>query len=319
MTKVIQSRVLTLSIVALIILYFGILDLSSTVTSVGIANQDVSDSTRTIAEESFSGAWHHDCSNLTAFGGLGNDSWAHHYFINVSFGALVSSGDFINASGTGAGENFHGPLNYHTLSNSFPFSAFNSFEATIEFDAISADRFGWVIVSIHDTANAPIISLMVNDGWTALDRADAGASWTFDNGSRIDSPMKSGDTVQEPYYETIRVHQNTTGVYVDAPRIGVFKLLDSEDTGSSRTVEYVSVQIASYSIYPACETMRLHDVQLTWGATTSTTFTPLPTSTVPALDPLVIGAMGAIFVGFPAGIAVGLLLPRLHRRYQSDR
>ena len=298
----------------LILVSSGIGNPTFAATSVMIVGQDSSNNTRPLSDSSSLGTWYHDCSNLTAFSGLGDDSWTHHYFINVSFGALVSSGDFIDASSTGTGETFHGPLNYHTLSNSFPFSVFSSFEATIEFDAISADRFGWVIVSIHDTTHRPIISLIVNDGWTALDRADAGASWTSDNGSRIDSPMKSGDTVQEPYYETIRALQNSTGVYVVAPRIGVFKLLDCEDTNSSRTVEYVSVQIASYSTYPVCETMRIHDIRLTWGAAESTSSTSLPTSIVPAPSPLVIGAMGAIFVGFPAGIVVGIALSRLHRR-----
>ncbi|MHA2143064.1 MAG: hypothetical protein ACXADD_16385 [Candidatus Thorarchaeota archaeon] len=265
MTRAFPSAFLILSLAIFILISAGTGGLTHTAPTLADSNLNTPKATaRTLSDYPYLNSWHHDCSNLTAFDGLGNKSWVRSPDIDVSFGSLTSSGVFINATDTGTGAQWHGPLLYHTLSNPIVFSAFTSFETTIQFDASSASCLGFVILSIHDETNKPIISLMVNDGWVGLDRADAGASWTFENGSRIDSPMSSGDTVQEPYYETISAFQNASGVYVDAPRIGEFKLLDSKDTNPLRTVKYVSIQIASHSTFSICETMRIHDIRLAW-------------------------------------------------------
>jgi len=72
------------------------------------------------------------------------------------------------------------------------------------------------------------------------------------------------NAVSNPYYETIELSQNTTGIFVDVPRIGNYMLIEAKDIDSTRKVRYISIYIAGYSSSTPCDTMRVHDIEMTY-------------------------------------------------------
>ena len=46
------------------------------------------------AQDSTNSTWHHDCSNLTAFDGQGDNSWPHNSDVSVTFGSVLTSGTY---------------------------------------------------------------------------------------------------------------------------------------------------------------------------------------------------------------------------------
>ncbi|MHA2323638.1 MAG: hypothetical protein ACXACG_18590, partial [Candidatus Thorarchaeota archaeon] len=224
--------------------------------------------------------WYHDCSNLTAFDGMGDNSWVHVSGVDVSFGSLASTGGYIYAADFGTGSAWHGPLNYHTLSSPFRVSEFVRLEADLEMSASSADRRGELWVSLHDGANRTVAALTVADPWTAQDDVHADGLWKFSNDSVTITPITWPDyAAQQPYRETLVMTQNETGIFVDVPRIGNFMLVGHEETEPSRMITYVSVSTRAYGSASVCETMRIHDVRLVYEQTSSPTTTTTTTST----------------------------------------
>jgi parallel beta-helix repeat protein len=236
--------------------------------------------------------WQHDCSNMTSFDGVGDSSWSYPPNIEVVPGELLSSGSYIHATSFGTGSLWHGALRYLTLPSFFYLSNFQSFGAYLEMDAETEESLGMILVSLHDTSNNPIMTISVNDAWASLDEVVAGVRWNFNNGSPwIETPLNPlENSAQEPYFEGIIVSQNNTGIYVEVPRIGNFKILNHDDINSSRIVKYISVQIAGASSYDPCEVMKIHHISLNSDLeeptdldppppTTTTTTTTLTTST----------------------------------------
>ncbi len=77
--------------------------------------------------------WYHDCSNLTDFDGVGNDTWFAEFGYNVS-GTMNSNDSYFYADDYGAGSFGHGPLRYHTLSTPIRVSQFISLDAELELE-----------------------------------------------------------------------------------------------------------------------------------------------------------------------------------------
>lgn len=212
--------------------------------------------------------WHHDCSNLTAFDGMGDNSWPRDPSLEVSFGSMSSSAGYIHSLDFGTGSGYHGPLQYCTLANPFKLSQLVSFEAEFEVDATAIDRLCLVTVALHDLSNKFIAGLHVSDAWSDSDDVKAKATWKFSNDTWLNTPETAPTwVVPDPYYEVIRLEQNTTGIFVEVPRIGNFKLINASDVESEREVGYVSIHLQAYGASPVCEVMRVYDIRLTYTGT----------------------------------------------------
>ncbi len=209
--------------------------------------------------------WHHDCSNLTAFNGTSDGTWSYFPGDIVSVGSFSVADGYINASDYDTDSGWHGPVQYHTLTKPFPLSQLLSLEVEIEMDATADDRFGKVAVALQDDENKSIVYLKVNDDWGGTDHTMGVAGWWFPNGTHVYTPCTYPEYVaQEPYRETLTLTQNSTGIFLDSPRIGDFKLLNHEELNGSRMISYISIVMQQYDTSPACETMRIHDIRMTW-------------------------------------------------------
>ncbi|MHA1929846.1 MAG: DUF2341 domain-containing protein [Candidatus Thorarchaeota archaeon] len=255
----------------------AVLLISFFITTAGIQNANiennqnidvVNEQTRAPAASSSTGTnqWIHDCSNMTAFDGIGNDTWTHTSTLGVSFGALSSAGGYIYASDYGTGTDHFGPLYYHTLSSSFPIDDLNSLKVEVEIDGSNIDRMGKVIVGLHDETGSRIAHVEVGDGWSGLDYAASNALYQFSNGSFIYTPRTYPDYMnQEPHRGTVMIYQNTTGIFTEIPTGFNEKLIDASDIEPERNVKYISVYIARHKNNLVTETLRLHRIELNWG------------------------------------------------------
>ncbi|MFW9837045.1 MAG: DUF2341 domain-containing protein [Candidatus Thorarchaeota archaeon] len=222
--------------------------------------------------------WHHDCSNMTAFDGVGNDEWLweHSAFgIRTASGTLNSSGQFIYASDLGtppAEKCWFGPLRYHTLSNPFQFDGFRKLDVEFEIDPNGvAGDIGGAFVLIHDETGKPILRLQVRDPYGYTTDAMPGAAYHFANGTIVTSGV--GVLVPSPYIQTLSIERNATGLYANLPGVGERFILDPNSL-ENRQVSHVSIWIAgskeaSSPPYPLTDIVRVHDISLTWTPTTA--------------------------------------------------
>jgi len=217
--------------------------------------------------------WQDDCTGFTNFADTGDITWPRYTSTEVT-GTLASAGGYIYATGYGTGSSWHGPLVYHELAQPFDVSQFISFTAELELDHIAADRMGEIAVSLHDEMNKTVATLVIHDRWVAQDVMVSSSAWRFSNCSILSTPNdRVTDNATVPYHETLEMFQNETGIFVNVPRIGNFKLVDQSSPRSERLIKYVSIQIMASSTYTPCDTMRVHDVTLTW-QNTSTAVAP---------------------------------------------
>jgi hypothetical protein len=235
-------------------------------------------------------SWHHDCSNVTAFDGDGDDSWLWEHStpdLLTTSGTLNSSGQYINVTDLGTppvDRCWFGPLQYHTLAAPFQFSQFRTFDVEFEVNPNGyAGATGGIFVTLHDESGKPIINVQVRDPFIATPEVMPGAAWQFANGTRLAS--HPGVLVSSPYIQTILIELNATGLYANLPAVGEGLILDW-DALEERQVCHVSIWIAgskeaSSPPWPHTEIVRVHDIALTWISTTTTaptTTTSSPTT-----------------------------------------
>lgn len=249
--------------------------------------------------------WYHDCSNTSAFDGLGNTSWNHLSTLGVSFGALDSESGFIIASDYGNGSDWHGPLQYHTLATPFPIRELISLRIEVEIDGSTITRMGKVIVGLFDEPGMQIAQVAVDDGWVGLGYAFSNGLYQFTNGSFIHTPLSYPDyTSPEPHLGNVTLHQNATGMFTDIPTGNNEKLIDAADVESTRTVRYISLYIARHNDYPVTETLRLHEIEMVWGSQAPTT-TTTTTSTDGTWPPGPLPNLGLLLA---LGLGVALII-----------
>jgi len=250
-----------------------------------------------LAQGGEAATWHHDCSNMTAFDGMGDNSWPANPEIEVSFGSMSSSGAYIYPTDVGSGSAHHGPLYYHTLSSTFLLDQFLSLEVEAEIDAISADRGGWMIVSLHDPTNKTIVNLQVIDPWTGINEAKANSKYKFSNDTVMETPGSWPDYSEPaPYHAIVRLVRNSTGLYTELPGITNSCLIEASYIESNRMVAFVSIHLMGYDSWALCETMKIHDIRLIWNSTSTTsTSTTMPLGNL-ALVIIIVGVGGAVII-----------------------
>jgi hypothetical protein len=223
--------------------------------------------------------WHHDCSNMTAFDGRGDDSWPHNSDVSVAFGTIQTSGSYFYSTDVGTGYGHHGPLYYHTLETPFTIGQFVELQTEIEMDASAADRRGWIRVGLHAPDNATILTIQVADPWTGTSAASVLAVYKFENGTVITTPaIYPAYASAEPNHGIFSLIRNSSGLFSAFPGIRNSSLLESAEMEVERQIKYISIQFNGYDTGILCETMRIHDINLTWN---SSVITETPTTTQP--------------------------------------
>lgn len=112
-----------------------------------------------------------------------------------------------------------------------------------------------------------------------MDLMEGYTRYRFVNGTEVHTPIDYPTyTPQHPYHEQLLLFQNETGLFADIPRIGNFSLLDHAAVESNRIVKYVVISLQSVFSFSPVEVLRIHDIQLTY-TTTMTTSETTSTST----------------------------------------
>ncbi|MFW9965136.1 MAG: hypothetical protein ACFFCX_16310 [Candidatus Sifarchaeia archaeon] len=214
------------------------------------------------SDEGFT-SWYSNCSDHTVFDGLADDNWYGNPSVHID-GSINSIDDYIYADDYGSGAESHGPMMYHTLTSPFKFSRFVALEAEIEVDAVADSRLCGVAVVLFDEYNNTILAINVADSWTSSSNVAAYSNYDHSNGTRYVTPYELPTWITPtPYYEVIKVIQNTTGLYAFVPRIGNFLVVQKGGLELNRTVSYIAVNFRAWSSDPVCETVRIHDILLT--------------------------------------------------------
>ncbi|MFW9890283.1 MAG: DUF2341 domain-containing protein, partial [Candidatus Thorarchaeota archaeon] len=215
--------------------------------------------------------WYHGCSNLDGFTGVGDSTWPRYPTTEVTVGTLASTGGYIYATDYGTGTDQYGPLRFVTLDYPVEVGRFVSLEAEIEIDSTQINRRGEIAISLHDETNKTIGAVIVHDRWVSQDDVSAFGVWEFSNYSIRSSPTSHPTyATNQSYRDTIRLYQNATGIFVNAPRIGEFKITDSADLKPHRKIHYLSLQLQSWDDgfgTDICETMRVHHIEFSWNRT----------------------------------------------------
>ena len=250
-----------------------------------------------IADYTSETAWHHDCSNLTAFDDIGNDSWITEPGYNVT-GTMNSSGSYFYADDYGMSGFGHGPLRYHTLSSPIPVSQFISLEAELELDVNATEHpvsteLGHIMVILYDDFEKEVMTLQASQLWDNgyPTRIEAFARWRFSNGTKIETP--TDDVQQEPYHDTLKICQNETGLFASFPGFGNFSILAHNQIESSRNIAFVAIYIGATFTFPPTDILRVHNLLLRYGitdtgttsSTTTTESTTHSTTTISPVDP----------------------------------
>ena len=231
--------------------------------------------------------WHHDCSNMTAFDGIGDDTWLW----EGSSPFLASTGTFSSSMGaiysTDLGpppsvmDCFFGPIRYHTFTSPFKILQLHQLQVEIEIDPAGIDEaFGGATVYLHDESHAPIVAIRVAVETT---NAHPRSIWFYPNGTEGYQPSdRSIGYVSTPYRDSILLELNSTGVYVTMSVFGCLKVVDIEEVNDAM-ISYISIMIHGLKgngvpPFPFPDIVRIHDINLTWiSSPTDTTTTSSPT------------------------------------------
>jgi len=206
--------------------------------------------------------WHHDCSNITAFDGVADDSWYGDPNVHID-GSIASQNGYIYADDYGTGSLSYGPMRYHSFSSPFPLSTFENLSVEFEMDASSATLMGAAAVVLFDQNNDTIIAINVADSWSGYSVAAAYASYDFANGTRVITPYTNPTwTATLPYNEMISVIRNVTGLYAQVPRVGTFFILASEHIENERSIASIAVNFRASTSAAICEINRIHEIYL---------------------------------------------------------
>ncbi|MBN2230138.1 MAG: hypothetical protein JW779_11170 [Candidatus Thorarchaeota archaeon] len=228
--------------------------------------------------ESSSLIWHDDCSNTSSFPDLAN-AW-----YNGAMGDIASANGYIYATNYGSASGEHGPVYYHTFTSTIPISQLDWIEAEIQLDGSSA--IGAAAIMLYDSDYKRIAILDVADSWIADNEAAAYAGWyDVDFNAAYTPKNHPGDTLLEPYRETLRLEINSTGLFGLIPRVGEYKMLDVTDLELEREISYLCVQFRQKDSYTPCQTMKIYDIQMKYRIieedTTSSTITHPPDMIIP--------------------------------------
>ncbi len=213
--------------------------------------------------------WHHDCSNLTAFDGRGNNTWTHDSSVNVTFGSINCSGTYFYSDDVGTGTGNHGPLYYCTLEQPFELHDFEQLFAEFEMNASAADRRGWIRLGLHAADGATIAVIQVADPWTDTSGVCVNSVYRYSNGTTTETDQSS---YAMPFHDTLRLVLYPSGLWMTCPS-GEDYLLSEQPEGS-RLVKYISIQFSGYGTDPLCETLRFHDLRLAYRIVASETTAP---------------------------------------------
>jgi hypothetical protein len=263
------------------------------------------------AQEVITNIWYHDCSNLTAFSGIGNESWFADNVTAVS-GVMNTTGDFFYSNDTGFGEFGHGPFRYHTLAQPFPVSQFVSLQAELEVYSSDIEVVGGVLVYLYDDQLREILAVKA-----AVLFADSGREqrqpqtrWRYSDSTLVETPTDQPEweqfATEFPYHETLVLSQNETGLFAEIPRSGNYSLLASEAIESDRTVAYIAVMMYGIFSFQVCELLRVHDIQLTY--TTSAVETTAPTTTTSTTPTATTPPSPFDFLLFPVLTVIGVII-----------
>jgi hypothetical protein len=206
--------------------------------------------------------WHDDCSDASTFPYLADTSW-----FATAAGSISSENGYIYATDYGTGSGSHGPLYYQPLPIPFEIGNLDRFVAEIEVDAVGSSSIGAAAVYLFDENYHAAALLDVADSWSGYSEVSAYSSWYFPNGSKVTTPNTSpldnpSYTVSEPYHETMTMSKNETGLFADIPRVGQFKLIDSNLIDLNRVIKYVGVNLRTKDSATPPQIMRIHDILL---------------------------------------------------------
>ena len=209
--------------------------------------------------------WHHDCSNITAFNGIADDSWYSNPTIHID-GEIASSGSYIYPSDYGTGWDKHGPMQYHSFTSPILMNQLVSFEAELEIDTLVAAEYGSISVMLFDQYNNMSLQVSIGDSWSGENEVTARAAYTFENQSlAVTTPTGLYTfSVEEPYKETLRVIQNSTGLFAFIPRVGNFSLLENDLVESHRQIASIAVHFRADTDLPDLNVARIHDIKLVY-------------------------------------------------------
>ncbi|MHA2323330.1 MAG: hypothetical protein ACXACG_16995 [Candidatus Thorarchaeota archaeon] len=217
--------------------------------------------------------WHHDCSNITAFDGVGDDTWLWEHStpdLLTTLGTLNSSGQYIYSADLGVppvDRCWFGPLRYHSLATPFQFYGFRTLDVEFEINPNGqAGATGGIFVALHDESGRPIVTVRVRDPFIATTEIYPGAAWHFSNGTMLTPGV--GAVVSSPYHNTITMELNETGLYAILPGAGEGLIAEYDDL-EDRQVSYISIWIAgskeaSSPPWPHTDIVRVHDIRMTY-------------------------------------------------------
>lgn len=211
--------------------------------------------------------WYHDCSNLTDFDGVGNDSWIVEPGYNVT-GTMNSSGSYFYADDYGFGGFTHGPLRYHNLFSPIRVSQFISLEVELELEVFEEwhSKLGHIMVVLYDDFEKEVMTIHAAQTWDPYPtQIEVFARWRFSNETKIETPV---DIVQQdPYRDTLKLSQNETGLFASFPGIGNYSILDHDEVESDRIIKYIAIYIAATFSFSPTDILRVHDLMLSYDST----------------------------------------------------
>lgn len=279
-----------------------------------LGNQTALQNGHAIADYTSETTWYHDCSNLTAFDGIGNDTWITEPGYNVS-GTMNSSGSYFYADDYGMSGFTHGPLRYHTLSSPIQVSQFISLEVELEVFQDWQSELGQIMVVLYDDFEKEIMTIHTTQTWDPYPtQIEVFARWSFSNETKMETPV---DIVQHnPYRDTLKINQNETGLFASFPRIGNYSILDHDEVESDRNIKYIAIYIGATFTFPPTDILRVHNLLLRYGITdtgtiSSTTTTESTTPTTTTISPIDPQTIAYILAG--AGL-VAVVVIALRRR-----
>jgi hypothetical protein len=215
--------------------------------------------------------WHNLCTTTDAFDGRADDSWLWSGIPppKTSDGTIQAVDGHLHSPDLGfppVERCWFGPLWYHTLSNPFDFRDFIGMDVEFEIDPKGqAGRTGGAWVILYDEDRAPVVHLRVKDPFMGSSQVYPAAVCLIPGSAYAPQGVSYVDS---PYHETMRLAQNSTGLYGHIPKLGSYKLLDSEGIVDCK-IKYVAVWIAgskeaNREPWPYTEVVRVHDIFLTY-------------------------------------------------------
>lgn len=219
-----------------------------------------------VSKDTFRDAWHHDCSNTSAF--ARNESWPMPWLQgsnewSITAGDLRSNGSVLSFGGIPSASGWHGPVFVHELEYPIALENLRNFTVKLAVDNTQAGDVGKVFVCLADSEGFAILKAYVGDAWSGSSKGHIFAEYEDVDLNAAQHGLIDVDDFTSFDGRMMFAYNLTTGLSCEVTGYGLTRLSKPTISELDREITHIVVMSARSSTitYMPCT---IDDIYLEW-------------------------------------------------------